>query len=316
MSVEIHPPSILLADGDEQSRLSLGSFFEGHGWRYEVVRDPSAMVGALERGKFDLVIADIEIAGADSIKFFKEILQRDPSQAVIALSPSASYDDALTYFRNGATDLLARPIDFSWLERVVQQIIFSRRNDERERATYRYVTKEEAEMRFSSADLAALSSVSLPIVSRLVSSGEILEAEALKLRLAVQEAVLNGFEHGNLELDSRWKEDVDSDGRDKFTSIRNARIKDPAFSQREVVVRLVRCARRLEITVKDEGKGFLNDGAFPGAGAIDSLSCSGRGLSLMSSAVDEVRFGANGSEVTLIKLLHERGFTEDYGAKV
>jgi len=35
---------------------------------------------------------------------------------------------------------------------------------------------------------------------------------------------------------------------------------------------------------------------------------------LMSSAVDEVRFGSNGSVVTMIKQLHERKNTEAYGA--
>ena len=34
----------------------------------------------------------------------------------------------------------------------------------------------------------------------------------------------------------------------------------------------------------------------------------------MSSAVDEVQFGENGSEVTMIKRLHERKSTEDYGS--
>jgi len=34
----------------------------------------------------------------------------------------------------------------------------------------------------------------------------------------------------------------------------------------------------------------------------------------MSSAVDEVRFDKNGSVVTMIKRLHERKSTEDYGS--
>lgn len=316
MSFELQPPSILLADGNEQSRQSFGAFFQGRGWSYEIAPDTPTMVGALERKHFDIIITDVEMAGADSVRLLRDILRRNPSQAVIAVSPCASYDDALTYFRNGATDLLARPVDFSWLERVVQQIIFSRRNDERERLAYQFVTKESAELRFSSSDLAELSSISLPIIGRLVSSGELSESEALKIGLAVQEAVLNGFEHGNLELDSQWKEDIAADGTDKFTTMRHSRLNDPAFSRREVVVASLYTEGRLEITVKDEGRGFLNQQAIPAPGDIDSLSCSGRGLALMSSAVDEVRFGSNGSEVTLTKLLHKRRVTEDYGTKI
>jgi len=129
MSVGVNPPSILLADGNEQSRQMFGTFFAGRGWSYDVVPDSSSMVGALERGTYDIIIADVALSGPDSAKVLREILEKHPSQAIIAVSPNATYEDALTMFRSGATDLLARPIDFSWLERVVQQIVFSRRND-------------------------------------------------------------------------------------------------------------------------------------------------------------------------------------------
>lgn len=314
MSVGSHPPSILLADGNEQSREMFGTFFEGRGWSYDVVPDSSAMVGALEHGSYDIIIADVELSGADSVRVLRDILEKHPSQAIIAVSPNATYEDALKVFRSGATDLLARPVDFYWLERVVHQITFSRRNDEREAATYRFVTREQSEMRFSSTDLAQLASISLPLVGRLAHNGILSHTEALKIRLAVQEAVLNGLEHGNLELDSQWKEEIGPDGSDKFSSVRRERLAIPQYAKRFVYVKLSFSESRLEITVRDEGKGFLNARDVPENGKVDSLACSGRGLALMSSAVDEVRFGENGSVVTMTKLLHERKSTEEYGA--
>jgi anti-sigma regulatory factor (Ser/Thr protein kinase) len=272
------------------------------------------MAGALERGSYDIIIADVELSGPDSSGVLRDILEKHPSQAIIAVSPNTTYEDALKMFRSGATDLLARPVDFGWLERVVQQIVFSRRNDERERATYRFVTKEQAEMRFSCPDLAQLSSISLPLVGRLAQSGMLSHTDALKIRLAVQEAVLNGLEHGNLELDSQWKEEIELDGSDRFSSVRRQRLADPRYSERFVYVTLEFGIGRLEITVRDEGKGFLNAHVVQANGKVDSLACSGRGLALMSSAVDEVRFDKNGSVVTMIKRLHERKSTEDYGS--
>ena len=314
MSVGANPPCILLADGNEQSREMFGTFFAGRGWAYDVVPDSSAMAGALERGTYDIIIADVELSGHDSARVLRDILEKHPSQAIIAVSPNATYEDALKMFRSGATDLLARPVDFSWLERVVQQIVFSRRNDERERATYRFIKSECAEMCFSCADLAQLSSISLPLVGRLAQSGMLSYTDALKIRLAVQEAVLNGLEHGNLELDSQWKEEIGADGSDRFSSVRNQRLADPKYAERHVYVNLAFGDGCLEIAVRDEGKGFLNAHAVQSNGKLDSLACSGRGLALMSSAVDEVRFDKNGSVVTMIKRLHERKSTEDYGS--
>jgi hypothetical protein len=130
----------------------------------------------------------------------------------------------------------------------------------------------------------------------------------------VQEAVLNGLEHGNLELDSQWKEEIGQDGSDKFSSVRKERLADPSYADRYVYVTLQFSDGSLEITVRDEGKGFLNSKVVQANGKVDSLACSGRGLALMSSAVDEVRFGKNGSVVTMIKRLRERKSTEDYGS--
>jgi DNA-binding response OmpR family regulator/anti-sigma regulatory factor (Ser/Thr protein kinase) len=314
MSVGAHPPSILLADGNQQSRELFGTFFEGRGWVYDVVPDTSAMAGALEKGSYDIIIADVELSGADAVRLLTDILDKHPSQAIIAVSPHPTYENALKVFRSGATDLLARPIDFSWLERVVQQIVYSRRNDEREQATFKFMTSAQAELRFNCVDLAQLPSISLPLVGHLVQHGMLSEADALKIRLAVQEAILNGLEHGNLELDSQWKEEFGSDGRDKFSSIRKERLADPAYAHRCVTLKIVYNDAQLEIIVRDEGKGFLNSKAVADSCAVDSLACSGRGLALMSSAVDEVRFGKNGSVVTMIKRLIQRKSTEDYGS--
>ena len=310
MSVSAGPPNILLVDGNEQSRRTFSSFFEGRGWSYDIVPDRKLLAGALERGTYDIIIADVEMAGPETVKTLREIHEKRPSQAIIAVSPTASYEDALRLFRSGATDLLARPIDFSWLERVIQQVASSRQKDARAKASYRHVM----DLCFTSAELSDLDAVSLPLVSRLVDEGMLSQNDGLKLRLAVQEALLNGLEHGNLELDSQWKEEIAKDGADKFSSMRKARLADPEFANRRVTVKLSFSDFRLEVVVKDQGGGFLNGRGGPESDRIDPLSCSGRGLALMSSAVDEVRFTSNGSEVTMIKWLDASKNKEAYGS--
>jgi anti-sigma regulatory factor (Ser/Thr protein kinase) len=157
-------------------------------------------------------------------------------------------------------------------------------------------------MEFSCKQLREIQAISLPIVGRLLAGGLISESDALRIRLAVQEAVLNALEHGNLELDSRWKEIEGGEGLDKFASIRRQRMRDPIYADRCVRVTSIFEEDRFEIMIKDEGKGFLNSRQpiIPGA---QNLSCFGRGMTLINNAVDEVRFNDNGSEVTLVKYL-------------
>ncbi len=300
-------PTILLADGDAQSREVFGRFFKQAGWRFDIVTDSSGVVGAIDGREYDIVIADVAMPGADGLALLAQILQKKPSQAIIAVSKDSSYDEALKFFRSGAMDLLARPVDFNWLERVIRQVVTERQHGERERMLYRFVTSERTEMRFSCRQMAELDTVSLPIINRLLLGGLLDQSSALKIKLAVQEAMVNGLEHGNLELRSEWKEDLLPDGRDRFSVVRSERLQDPDFANRTVTVCSWFDGSRLEVSVRDQGSGFLNDAFGAHKHTEHGVACSGRGLAMMSGAVDEIKFGQNGSEVTLVKFIRRGG---------
>ena len=300
-------PSILLADGDAGSREVFGKFFSRAGWRFDIASDPAAIGSALEGKDYDIVIADVAMPGADGLALLAQILKQRPTQAIIAVSRDNSFEEALKFFRSGATDLIARPIDFGWLERVVRQVVDGRIQDEKERQLYRFVTSERTELRFTCRQLAELDTISLPILHRLESGRLLDQASSLRLRLAVQEAVVNALEHGNLELQSEWKEDLRSDGSDKFGLIRRERLCDPDFANRTVTVCSWFDGSRLEISVRDQGKGFVAGSVGDATANDGAIVCSGRGLAMISSAVDEVKFTQNGSEVTLVKFISRNG---------
>lgn len=93
------------------------------------------------------------------------------------------------------------------------------------------------------------------------------------------------------------------DGTDKFTYLRRQRMEDPAFADRMVSIVSTFDGDSIEIVVQDQGKGFLHADHPPIAKSEDNLSCFGRGLTLICNAVDEVKYGNGGSQVTLIKKL-------------
>jgi anti-sigma regulatory factor (Ser/Thr protein kinase) len=156
-------------------------------------------------------------------------------------------------------------------------------------------------------ELMVFEAVELPIIERLEACGLLDEGDALRLKVAVQEAIVNGFEHGCLELQSEWKDEIHSDGVDRFSAVRRERLADPDFARRCVTVCSWFDGERLEITVRDDGKGFLTGAPSREGAPICSVSCSGRGLALMANAADEVRFSRNGAEVILMKHLRRSG---------
>jgi DNA-binding response OmpR family regulator len=304
--MQLSRPHILLADSDAKSHEVFRSFFERRGWDLEIATDASNLGQALETSVFDIVIADATMPGMSPSMLLGHVFRKRPGQALIVMGESASSENGFKLLRSGVTDVITKPVDFTWLERCVEQAISCRRQDEREKQTYAFVTCEQTEMQFSCKQLGEVQAISLPILRRLLDSQQITDTEALKIRLAVQEAVLNAVEHGNLELESRWKEEMHAGGIDKFSQIRRERLADPSFANRSVKLSSTFNGETLEISIRDEGRGFLNtqQASVPQA---QNLSCSGRGMTLMTNAVDEVRFSLNGSEVTLVKYLTKQG---------
>jgi hypothetical protein len=70
---------------------------------------------------------------------------------------------------------------------------------------------------------------------------------------------MNAFEHGNLELRSEWKEELLPDSTDRFGAIRKERLLDPDYANRTVTICSWFDGVRLEISVRDQGRGFLHE---------------------------------------------------------
>jgi anti-sigma regulatory factor (Ser/Thr protein kinase) len=167
---------------------------------------------------------------------------------------------------------------------------------------YRFVTSERTEIKISCLDSHLVEAFELPIIDRLTRDGLLSESEALRLRVALQEALANGIEHGCLELQSMWREETSAEGNDKFSEVRQERLRDPIYNQRAVFVSSYFDGEQLEISVSDEGSGFLvGSNVKVGDDIVCSVSCSGRGLELIANAADEVKFNRNGAEIVLIK---------------
>ena len=300
-------PSILVADNDEASRNGLTVFFSEKGWNYNVVSDAQQFDRELNtEAEYDLVIADPDLPGLDLTTLVRDVFRRKPSQALIVVGSSPDTNREMRLIHNRTTDVITKPVDFTLIERCIEQAVRLRDQDERERMSARFIASERTEIKCTCRELAEVQALALPILGRLVEGGLLTSYDGLKIRLAIQEAILNAMEHGNLELESRWKEELGEDGIDRFSRVRKERLADPIYADRIVRFMSFFDGDRLEITITDEGEGFLASESFV-QDVGENLSCFGRGMTLMNDAVDEVRYANGGSEVTLIKVLQKSG---------
>lgn len=150
------------------------------------------------------------------------------------------------------------------------------------------------------SDELASKRFALTVVDELVESGKLDQRSRQQIELAFQEALSNSLEHGNLELNSAWREEVDSKGVDRYATTRAIRLRDPVFGGRKLTIVIECDCDLLEIRIGDEGPGFVPRPRPIQAG--DTLS-SGRGLTLIEECLDEVRYERGGREVVMRKKL-------------
>ena len=119
--------------------------------------------------------------------------------------------------------------------------------------------------------------------------------------IALEEALLNSLYHGNLELSAddlrKASDELLTSGSAQTVAERQ---RAAPYSNRRIHVRATLSTSAAEFVIRDEGPGF--DYAVCTPLVIDDGELSrptGRGLLLMYSFMDEVRFNDAGNEVTM-----------------
>lgn len=124
------------------------------------------------------------------------------------------------------------------------------------------------------------------------------ETDLLNISLALEEAMLNGHEHGNLELESTWKEEhLDGFTTTRFNATKQERLSNADYADRQLNVYLRIWPDKIALTVEDGGKGF-------DAGVVSNdveIKPHGMGLLLINNLMDAVRFDRAGSSITFEK---------------
>ena len=115
--------------------------------------------------------------------------------------------------------------------------------------------------------------------------------------LALEEALVNSIEHGNLALDSSLRPDRPLD-EDLYEAERDRRLADPAYGDKLIGIRLSIKDGLAELVLEDEGGGFDQSKVVDNPSGLD---VSGKGLWLIKRPFDTASYNARGNSLTLSK---------------
>jgi len=128
------------------------------------------------------------------------------------------------------------------------------------------------------------------------------ETGRIRAGIALEEALLNALYHGNLELDTEQLRAASVHLLDAGSSdlVRQLRSQAP-YRDRRIHVLCRVTSTEATYTIRDDGPGFQPDSVPVPTGPSGLERERGRGLLLMRTFMDEVRYNERGNEVTLIK---------------
>lgn len=121
-----------------------------------------------------------------------------------------------------------------------------------------------------------------------------------RFNTALNEALQNALIHGNLEITSKLRDEGDWQG---YEALICKRLEQQEFIQRTIRIEAHCDEHRLTVTVEDDGPGF-DPAQLPDPREPDALlRPSGRGITMIRFAMDEVQWNARGNRIEMTKHL-------------
>jgi anti-sigma regulatory factor (Ser/Thr protein kinase) len=121
--------------------------------------------------------------------------------------------------------------------------------------------------------------------------------------LALEEALVNSVEHGNLGLDSSLRPN-DTLGEDRYEAERVSRMADPRYGDKLIRLRVSMRGGEAKIVLEDEGLGFDTTKLTEGP---SGLEVSGKGFWLIKRPFDAAVYNEKGNSLTLTRRRDWRG---------
>lgn len=288
----------LVVDDSKVDRLMVGGLLEKDG-EIEVfyASDGKEALAKIEESLPDLVITDLVMPELDGLELVGEIRKRFPLVPVILCTSKGSEQTAVEALQRGASSYVPKRLLASDLRETVDQVLSSSAQQRCRSEVMESMVRCDTTFEIKN-DRRLFSPLISYLQECLANLGALDEAERTRIGVALEEALVNAAEHGNLELDSALR----SSDRRAYVELADQRRACEPYCDRRVYVEAHLSRSEARFVVRDEGSGF-DPGTLPDPRDPENLlKVSGRGVLIMRTFMDDVRFNPDGNEVTLIKL--------------
>ena len=290
-------PTVLIVDDSSTDRLRAGGLLDQlDDFSIEYAVDGSDALVKMELHVPDMVITDLDMPELNGLELVAVMRKVYPIVPVVLMTARGSEDIAVQALRAGAASYVPKRLLNTLLADTVRQVFQISREDRGRIRLMRRMAEQQVHFDIEN-DQELIASLVQFLQQGATGMGVCDDADRVRTGVALQEALTNASFHGNLEVSSSLRE-IDHHA---YYDLARERTELLPYSKRLIHVSAQYTLDEAQFCIRDEGPGFDRSSLPDPTDPANLERPCGRGLLLMRTFMDDVRYNAAGNEVTMVK---------------
>ena len=289
---------ILVVDDSPTERLRVGRLIERGVGSVSIsyAENGKAAYDSLQLVLPDLIVTDLRMPEMDGLGLVERVTADGIGVPVILMTSFGNEEIALQALNAGAASYVPKAVLDKHLIYTLENVIALSQGKKNRQRVLQALTHVHLQFVLDN-DITYVP----PLISYLQEQMAIMrlfdESQLLRVGIALCEALTNAIHHGNLELDSEWRQNDEAE----YFRIAEERRQSKPYSDRRVRMVATLSDQEVRFVIDDEGLGFKVDQIRDPTDEINMERMGGRGLLLIRSFMDQVTHNSTGNSIALIK---------------
>ncbi len=286
---------LVVDDGKVDQRLAGRLLKDQLGAAVQYAENGQQAMDLIRQHSPDIVITDMRMPVMDGLELVETIREEHATLPVIVMTAVGSEELAAEALKRGATSYVPK----RRLSRDLAQVV--RRQFALNSEHHPHIIREcldYVENRFVlDNDRSRVAPLVTYLLGDLAEMNLCDDTAVMHVGVALEEALTNAIDHGNLELESELRENSPQ----AYAELQQKRRQMQPYCDRHIYVTAAVTPREASYVIRDEGSGFDTSIIPQVPGPIDAEQAHGRGLLLIHTVMDEVSYNDAGNQITMIK---------------
>jgi response regulator of citrate/malate metabolism len=284
---------VLIVDDDEAICEVLETFLSIKGIHVRVVYNGKEAIKEISKNIYNIIFLDNYLPDIEGVNILKRGVLKKENCYVVFMTGGFHRGMIKETVKFGVNEILLKPFMIKEINNIIERAANFFQGVTNFKDAVQKIEVSEINI-VTDNNISIIKSLS-KIIIRNVCDANFFDDE-MQLILAIYEVLANAIYHGNLELDSKLKEEE----FEKFFNEADKRMKMSPYKDRKIFITSYFNKQFFKVVVRDEGKGFNWKMFMSDFNRGEELPY-GRGFLIIFSVFDEVTWNEQGNEITLVK---------------